>query len=249
MNTKLIRSLACLCVNLCLVVAGAHSADKPNLLIIHTDEHNFRTLGCYRALMPKEQAFIWGDGVAVETPHIDSLAKRGAICDRFYAASPVCTPSRASFLTGRYPQNTGAPINDLPMRDDMVTFAEVLRAQRLRDGLCRQVACGRPGASRLDAQAQVWLRGQPLHVQSRPLETTRRHAQRPGGEGPERQRRARPTTSPGRTRIRSPRIFSRTRPWHSSRRTGAGRSVSCSASPIRTGRTRCARLTTRCSRI
>lgn len=127
MNTKLIRSLACLCVNLCLVVAGAHSADKPNLLIIHTDEHNFRTLGCYRALMPKEQAFIWGDRVAVETPNIDSLAKRGAICDRFYAASPVCTPSRASFLTGRYPQNTGASNNDLPMRDDMVTFAEVLR--------------------------------------------------------------------------------------------------------------------------
>ena len=110
-----------------LPAAAAPSSVKPNLLIIHTDEQNFRTLGCYRALLPKEQAFIWGDGIAVETPHIDSLARRGVLCDRFYAASPVCTPSRASFLTGRYPQNTGAPNNDLALRDDMVTFAEVLR--------------------------------------------------------------------------------------------------------------------------
>ena len=77
-------------------------------MVILTDEHNFRTLGCYRALLPKEQAFVWGDGVAVETPHMDSLADSGAICDRFYAASPVCTPSRAAFFSGRYPQNTGA---------------------------------------------------------------------------------------------------------------------------------------------
>jgi len=103
------------------------AAAKPNLLIIHTDEHNFRTLGCYRALLPKSEAFIWGDGIAVQTPNIDSLARRGAICDRFYAASPVCTPSRASFLTGLYPQNTGAAANEMPMLDTVVTFAEVLR--------------------------------------------------------------------------------------------------------------------------
>ena len=114
--------------------ADAPKAARPNVLIIQTDEHNFRTLGCYRALVPKEQAFIWGDHVAVETPHIDSLAKRGALCDRFYAASPVCTPSRASFVTGHYPQNTGASMNDLPMRDDVVTFAEVLRRAGYQTG-------------------------------------------------------------------------------------------------------------------
>lgn len=110
--------------------AGSSGADltaKPNVVVIMTDEHNFRTLGCYRAMLPKEQAFVWGEGVVVETPHVDSIAKDGAICDRFYAASPVCTPSRAAFFSGRYPQNTGATNNDLPMRDDIVTFAEVLR--------------------------------------------------------------------------------------------------------------------------
>lgn len=110
-----------------LAAAPPPASDKPNLVVILTDEHNFRTLGCYRALLPREQAFVWGDGLAVETPHIDSLAKSGAICDRFYAASPVCTPSRAAFFSGRYPQNTGADVNDRPMRDQVVTFAEVLR--------------------------------------------------------------------------------------------------------------------------
>jgi arylsulfatase A-like enzyme len=105
-----------------------------NVLVLLTDEHNFRTLGCYRALLPKEQAFVWGDGVAVETPHIDSLAKRGLICERFYAASPVCTPSRAAFFSGRYPQNTGADQNDLPLNADVVTFAEVLKRQGYATG-------------------------------------------------------------------------------------------------------------------
>lgn len=107
---------------------------RPNLLVIQTDEHNFRTLGAYRALLPKEQAFVWGDGIKVDTPHLDWLARHGALADRYYATSPVCTPSRASFFSGRYPQNTGAIQNDLPLRDDIVTFAEVLRRQGYATG-------------------------------------------------------------------------------------------------------------------
>ncbi|MGJ8651605.1 MAG: sulfatase-like hydrolase/transferase, partial [Opitutaceae bacterium] len=80
---------------------------KPNLLIIHTDEHSFRTLGCYRDLMSKDQAEIWGEGNVVETPNIDSIADQGAIAANYYASSPVCTPSRASLITGLYPQATG----------------------------------------------------------------------------------------------------------------------------------------------
>ncbi len=108
-------------------VSADDAPRRPNVVIIHTDEHNFRTLGCYRALLAKEQSRVWGEAAVLETPHVDALAARGALCDRFYAASPVCTPSRASFLTGRYPQNTGAPSNDMPLSDGMVTFGEVLR--------------------------------------------------------------------------------------------------------------------------
>lgn len=109
-------------------------AGQPNLLVIMTDEHNFRTLGCYRALLPEAQAFVWGPGVKVETPHIDWLARHGAIADRYYATSPVCTPSRAAFVSGLYPQNTGAPRNNLPMNDSVVTFAEVLRRRGYATG-------------------------------------------------------------------------------------------------------------------
>ncbi|MEO6243869.1 MAG: sulfatase-like hydrolase/transferase, partial [Opitutaceae bacterium] len=113
---------------------------------MQTDEHNFRTLGAYRALLPKDQAFIWGEGVKVDTPNLDWIAQHGAIADRFYATSPVCTPSRAALMTGRYPQNTGAIQNDLPMRDEMVTFAEVLR----RNGY----STGYAGKWHLDGEAR-----------------------------------------------------------------------------------------------
>lgn len=104
----------------------AANRKQPNLLIIQTDEHNFRTLGCYRALMPKDQALMWGDAV-VETPNIDWLAQNGAICTSFYATTPVCSPSRAAFISGRYPQNTPVVTNDIPLNDDIVSFAEILR--------------------------------------------------------------------------------------------------------------------------
>ncbi len=102
---------------------------KPNLLIIHTDEHNFRTLGCYRDLMTEDQAFVWGPGVKVDTPHIDSLARDGAICDSYYSSSPVCSPSRASFVSGLYPIATDVYKNDIPLKEGLITFAEVLKNQ------------------------------------------------------------------------------------------------------------------------
>ena len=102
-----------LCVSLLLITCALAKSDKPNLLILQTDEHHYGTLGCY-------------GGRIVETPHIDSLARNGALATSFYATTPVCSPSRASFLSGRFPQNTGVPQNDLPMNDDIVTFAEIL---------------------------------------------------------------------------------------------------------------------------
>ncbi len=107
-------------------LADTQAKNKPNLLIIHTDEHNFRTLGCYRETLPPEQAFMWGPKAIVKTPHIDSIAKNGVLCTSFYASSPVCSPSRASFVSGLYPHNTGTPGNDFPMKDSVVTFAKVL---------------------------------------------------------------------------------------------------------------------------
>ena len=100
--------------------------DGPNLLVIHTDEQNFRTLGCYRDLMPEDRALMWGPTVC-ETPNIDWLANNGAVATRFYATTPVCSPSRGAFLTGLYPQNNAVVSNSGTLADDAVTFGEVLR--------------------------------------------------------------------------------------------------------------------------
>lgn len=99
---------------------------KPNLLIIQTDQHNFRTLGCYRETLSPEQAFMWGENAVVETPNIDWIAHNGAICTKYYATSPVCSPSRASFVSGQYTQNTLVITNHAAMSNDVITFADIL---------------------------------------------------------------------------------------------------------------------------
>jgi arylsulfatase A-like enzyme len=76
----------------------------PNIVLIVADDLGWRDLGCYGSTYHK-------------TPHIDRLAKDGARFTDFYAACPVCSPTRASLLTGRYPQRYG--VTDwLPGRPD-----------------------------------------------------------------------------------------------------------------------------------
>jgi len=120
-------------------------SERPwNLLIVHTDEHNFRTLGCYRRHLPPEQALMWGPAV-VETPNIDWIAEHGATCTSFYATTPVCSPSRAAFMSGRYPHNTPVNTNNIPMNDDIVTFAEVLRRNGYTTGYAGKWHLDGPG--------------------------------------------------------------------------------------------------------
>ena len=82
--------------------------DKPNLLVIMTDEHSIRTLGCYREHMAECQRNLWGSSLKIETPNIDRLASEGALCLNFFTSAPVSTPARASFQTGLYPAAAGA---------------------------------------------------------------------------------------------------------------------------------------------
>lgn len=100
--------------------------------MIITDEHSIRTLGSYidffRSQGQDEQASIWGEGIEVETPNIDRLATEGALFTNFFTVAPLCTPSRASFMSGLYPQKTGeTEMNHGRIDDDTVTFARVLK--------------------------------------------------------------------------------------------------------------------------
>lgn len=67
---------------------------KPNVIIIMTDDQGYGDLSCMGSDF-------------VKTPNIDRLAESGVRFTSMYSASPVCSPSRASLLTGRYPANAG----------------------------------------------------------------------------------------------------------------------------------------------
>tara|TARA_B100000809_G_scaffold237914_1_gene258225 strand:+ start:16190 stop:17659 length:1470 start_codon:yes stop_codon:yes gene_type:complete len=127
MCTKKLFIISCLLLTLQPVKLKAQNNKQPNLIVFLTDEHNLRTLGCYRKTMSDEQAFQWGKNTFVTTPNIDTLAKEGALCTNFYASSPVCTPSRASFVSGFYPIATGSPVNDMPLNDTIITFGQTLK--------------------------------------------------------------------------------------------------------------------------
>ena len=125
-----------------LIVLGTFMSDgmnqltaaepSPNILLIITDEHNFRTLGCYRDLLSPEQAEMWGPNTIVETPSFDQIASEGVICTRAYATSPVCSPCRAAMITGMYPHQAGVSTNNQVLKKDVPTLATLLRADGYR---------------------------------------------------------------------------------------------------------------------
>ncbi|MGB0582609.1 MAG: sulfatase family protein [Limisphaerales bacterium] len=117
------RIVTLLTLILCLPALAAKK--QYNLLVIQTDEHNYRTLSCYQKLLPQQDYYFGTD--VIKTPNIDWLADNGAICTSFYATTPVCSPSRAALISGRYPQNTPVVTNNIKLSDEVVTFAEILR--------------------------------------------------------------------------------------------------------------------------
>ncbi len=88
---------------------------KPNFLFFITDQHRADHLGCY------------GNPV-VKTPNIDGLAARGTRFDRFYTATPICMPNRATLMTGRMPSLHGARHNGIPLSMNATTFVDIMRA-------------------------------------------------------------------------------------------------------------------------
>jgi choline-sulfatase len=97
--------------------AGPALADaprRPNLLWICADDHAAYVYGAY-------------GNRQVRTPNLDQLATQGMRFDRAYCNSPVCTASRQSFLTGRYPRTLGVTELSTPLPEGEVTLATLLR--------------------------------------------------------------------------------------------------------------------------
>ncbi|MFC4992434.1 sulfatase [Rubritalea tangerina] len=106
---------------LALALSQLAPAQKPNIILIFTDDQGYNDLSCFGS-------------TTIKTPHIDTLAKEGTKLTSFYSPSPVCTPSRAGLLTGCYPKRVGLekgvlfPYSKRGLHPEEVTIAEVLRS-------------------------------------------------------------------------------------------------------------------------
>ena len=103
----------------------------PNIVVILADDLGYGDLGCY-------------GNPAVSTPHLDALAREGMRFTDFHSNGPMCSPTRAALLTGRYQNRMGIEfalglLEDPPvgrgLPTDEVTIAQLLRAQGYRTGL------------------------------------------------------------------------------------------------------------------
>ena len=85
-------------------------SDKPNFVIIFTDDQGYGDLGCYGS-------------ETIRSPRLDQLAREGTRFTDFYA-QPVCGPSRSALLTGRYPVRS----QGWSMPESEITLAELLKS-------------------------------------------------------------------------------------------------------------------------
>ncbi len=115
-NRLAVSSAALAACLLATPILGAASP-RPNVIVIMADDQGSVDLGSYGS-------------ADLHTPHMDALAKSGVRFTQFYAASAVCSPSRASLLTGRYPGRAGLLNNagsGVGLRPSEVTLAELFK--------------------------------------------------------------------------------------------------------------------------
>ncbi len=94
--SKPILLTLCVFALICPLTVGSEET-PPNVIFILIDDQGYYDLGCYGA-------------TEVETPHIDGLAEEGIRFTDYYAAAPICSPSRAGLLTGCYPRRIGMEV-------------------------------------------------------------------------------------------------------------------------------------------
>ncbi|CAG4994126.1 Ulvan-active sulfatase [Dyadobacter sp. CECT 9275] len=85
---------------------------RPNVIIILADQWNAQSLG-------------YAGNKDVKTPNLDKLARRSVVFSTAVSVTPVCSPARASLLTGQYPLTHGVFYNDRPLKNEALTMAEI----------------------------------------------------------------------------------------------------------------------------
>ncbi len=112
---------ACCFVFLCFTNALPGASRRPNVVLIMADDQGFGETG-------------YNGHPQVKTPILDEMARTGLRLDRFYAASPNCTPTRASVMTGRHANRSGAFAPNWSTRPEEITLAKILQDAGYRTG-------------------------------------------------------------------------------------------------------------------
>ena len=97
---------------ICLGSSG-FADQRPHIVLVMADDHGYGDTG-------------YTGHPFVQTPHLDAMAETGVVFNRFYASAPVCSPTRASFMTGRHPFRVNVPNHGHYMRPHETTMAEAL---------------------------------------------------------------------------------------------------------------------------
>lgn len=105
----------------CGQVVGAEP--KLNFLFMFTDDQRWDALGVVQKEQGEKGRFPW-----LKTPHLDRLAQEGVRFRNAFVVNSLCSPSRASFLTGMYGHRNGIVNNSTPFPADAVTYASILKA-------------------------------------------------------------------------------------------------------------------------
>jgi arylsulfatase A-like enzyme len=90
---------------------------KPNILFIYSDDHTFQAVSAYKSFL---------SGV-VETPNLDRLAAEGMRFENAFCTNSICTPARASVLTGKYSHNNGVKTLDVAFDGSQQIFPKLLQ--------------------------------------------------------------------------------------------------------------------------
>lgn len=108
---------------------AAKESPKPNIILVMADDQGWGDVG-------------YNGHPFVQTPALDDMAKEGFVFDRFYAAAPVCSPTRASVMTGRNPIRTKVTNHGRYMRPHEQTIAESLKEAGYVTGIFGKVHLG-----------------------------------------------------------------------------------------------------------
>lgn len=118
------------CLALVFLCCGiGRAADKPNILLIISDDHSWHDAGCY-------------GNTAVRTPHIDALASGGLRFMQAFTGTAMCSPSRSMLFTGMYPLRNGAYPNHSQVKPAVVTLPTYFRELGYRVALAGKVHVG-----------------------------------------------------------------------------------------------------------